>query len=582
VIVTLVKLAFAGIRSRTLTSVITALLAATAASTIVVALEVGATARDPWQRTFDAANGAHVLVLVPMESDALAVTRQPGVAQADAPFPMAAVDVPIGGARERLFLAAIPPDATVNVPVDIHGTTAPGDGIVLERSFADALGLEVGDRLRLGDPAVELDVEGVAIVPSQARYPRSNPGLAWVTEPTLQALQPDRSQWRWTAAMRLTDTANAEQFAADASHIFPPGTVLPETWRDQRDNALLDAQLVSLILSMYAFVILAVALMVLGIVIGARASQQRREVALAKAIGLTPRQVAAMFTLETACVGVVGVALGSLVGFVAAPRLAAPVASTLLGAPEMAPNAAHAVIAAVPVLLVLVIGSWISTRRRSQRPVMQTLRPESDRPRRRSLLATISRLVGAPLTLTLGAKDLAAQRGRTRLLGAAMLTAAASFVFALCMKATLDRSSGEGVSDVPNELPALVYTIDAVLLVIAFATLVAVATFVVRERTREFGVMKTIGLTPRQVRHSMVGALAIISALSSVLAVPVGIALYSAVYGIVDSGSGQFTLAPWTWLLALPVVITAATALATDPLARLASNAPISDALHYE
>jgi putative ABC transport system permease protein len=121
-----------------------------------------------------------------------------------------------------------------------------------------------------------------------------------------------------------------------------------------------------------------------------------------------------------------------------------------------------------------------------------------------------------------------------------------------------------------------------VLLVIAFATLVAVATFVVRERTREFGVMKTIGLTPRQVRHSMVGALAIIAAIASVLALPVGIALYSAVYGIVDSGSGQFALAPWTWLLALPVVITAATALATDPPARLASNAAISDALRYE
>jgi hypothetical protein len=36
----------------------------------VLALEVGATARDPWQRTFDAANGAHVLASVPSQADA--------------------------------------------------------------------------------------------------------------------------------------------------------------------------------------------------------------------------------------------------------------------------------------------------------------------------------------------------------------------------------------------------------------------------------------------------------------------------------------------------------------------------------
>jgi hypothetical protein len=60
--VTLVKLAFAGIRSRLLASLLTILLSGAATATIVLALEVGATARDPWQRTFNATNGAHVLV----------------------------------------------------------------------------------------------------------------------------------------------------------------------------------------------------------------------------------------------------------------------------------------------------------------------------------------------------------------------------------------------------------------------------------------------------------------------------------------------------------------------------------------
>jgi hypothetical protein len=62
---TLVRLAFAGIRSRLLASVLTILLSSAAAATIVLALEVGATAREPWQRTFDAANGAHVIATAP-------------------------------------------------------------------------------------------------------------------------------------------------------------------------------------------------------------------------------------------------------------------------------------------------------------------------------------------------------------------------------------------------------------------------------------------------------------------------------------------------------------------------------------
>jgi hypothetical protein len=44
----------------------------------VLALEVGATARDPWRRTFDAANGAHVIATVPSKAcyDGVALTRR--------------------------------------------------------------------------------------------------------------------------------------------------------------------------------------------------------------------------------------------------------------------------------------------------------------------------------------------------------------------------------------------------------------------------------------------------------------------------------------------------------------------------
>ena len=61
----LFRLAFAGIRSRLLASALTIAIAGAAAATIVLALEVRSSGLDPWQRTFDAANGAHVLAFVP-------------------------------------------------------------------------------------------------------------------------------------------------------------------------------------------------------------------------------------------------------------------------------------------------------------------------------------------------------------------------------------------------------------------------------------------------------------------------------------------------------------------------------------
>ena len=84
----LFKLAFAGIRSRLLASALTIAIAGAAAATIVLALEVRSSGRDPWQQTFDAANGAHVLVFAHSQADARAIANLPGVTERGAPVPL--------------------------------------------------------------------------------------------------------------------------------------------------------------------------------------------------------------------------------------------------------------------------------------------------------------------------------------------------------------------------------------------------------------------------------------------------------------------------------------------------------------
>jgi putative ABC transport system permease protein len=581
---TLVKLAFAGIRSRLLASALTILLSSAAAATIVLALEVGDTARDPWQRTFDAANGAHVLADVLSRADARRVGRLPGVALRGDPVPSALASVRSGGGTDRLRLAGLRAPARVGAPVRTEGAAQPADGIVLERSFAKALGLRVGATLKLaaeGGP-VELPVVGTAISPSQPRYPRRNPGLAWVGRGTLKRIEPERSRWRWTQAIRLADPAAAQAFAARAAASLTPATASFDTWQAQREEALRDAQPIELILTTYTIVLLVVVFAVVAILVGARATAQHREIGLMKAVGLTPRQVTAVFAIESAALGLIAVLVGFTVGALLAPRLAAPSADTMLGSPATAASPSHLLIACVPVLLVLVASARSSTRRSTRFAAMHAIQAGVPAPSSRSRLARL--IAGAPLpvALALGLKDQLARRHRAlRLVGAIALTGAA-IVFALSMEATLDARPAGEVSDVPSELPVLVYSLDVVLLVITATTLVALALLSVRERVRDFGVLKTIGLTPQQIGSSLVGAHLALALLAALLSIPIGIGLYRAVYGMAGGDSEDLVIAPWWWLALVPLGTMLIVGVATSLPARLATRISAADALRYE
>ena len=567
----------------TLASVLTIAIAAAAVATIVLVLEVRTSGVEPWRQTFAEAHGAHVLAVVPTQADAAAIGRLPGVTERGAPVPLVRATAGPPGDTDQIQLAGLSGRTAVNRPVPTAGADLQDGGIVLERSLADALGAEVGAPFQVTTRGgtVELPVLGTAVVPSQARYPRSRPGLAWVTRPTLEQLEPDQAGWSWSEAVRLADPSTAAAFSARAAAGLSATSGAQgayfQTAQAQQDNALGDAQGTQVIVTMFTVLLLIDAFVVVGILAAARAGEQHRQIGLLKAAGFTPRQVGMVFAVESAALGVVAALLGFGLGAILAPRLAAPSAETLVASPTTAADPWHMLVAACVVIPVLLAAALSATRRSTRFTVVEAIDAGTPSPPKRHRLGA-----AMPLTVGLGLMDLLARQRRALLLAAAIALTGAMVVVVLSLDATLDVQLASQTSDFPDELLLLIYTLDAVLLLVSLTTLVAVALLSVRERIRDYGVLRTIGLTPGQVASTIVGAHAALALVASLVAVPLGIALYLGLYRIASGTSDAAVIAPWWSLALIPVGTVLAVVAATSLPARVAARLRPTDALRYE
>jgi hypothetical protein len=93
-------------------------------------------------------------------------------------------------------------------------------GVVIERSFADALGLRAGDRVTLnGRPftvagvavTAALPTSGLGFLEGSAQWP--NPGLIWLTEAAARSLATSAQPLGYLLNLKLANPAGAEAFA---------------------------------------------------------------------------------------------------------------------------------------------------------------------------------------------------------------------------------------------------------------------------------------------------------------------------------------------------------------------------------
>ncbi|MGH8994911.1 MAG: ABC transporter permease, partial [Acidimicrobiales bacterium] len=331
-----------------------AVAAATAAMTLGLALH-GVT-NAPYARTQAATHGPDVVANVspggpnpsaPIPAKVMnelhALEHEKGIVASSGPFPVTwAV---LGGRSSAIaeIEGRRTAPATVDQPRLTAGNWVRSGGVVVEAGFASALGLNVGDQIRLA--GIPFHVVGKAVTAALPSYGRlcvlgcyesldGQPGLVWsTTADATRVAHAAKEPIAYDLNLRLTHPAEATTFANrfDAAIADAPNAPYLFSWQEIANADAKVIANVQLVFFTGSVLLVLLALASVAVLVGGRMAEQSRRVGLVKAVGGTPKFVAAVLVLENVLIGVGAAAVGLLLGWLVAPVLDRPGAG-LLGA----------------------------------------------------------------------------------------------------------------------------------------------------------------------------------------------------------------------------------------------------------
>jgi putative ABC transport system permease protein len=461
----------------------------------------------------------------------------------------------------------------VDQPKMTDGTWIRSWGVVVERSFAEAANLRLGQTITLnGRP---FQVVGFAVTTAFGGFPGMS--LMWATEATARSLATKADPLTYISNLKLSDASpravaafvNAHSTNNASSPFLTSWTVTAygdaSFLRSDQAVLLTGATLLGLL-----------ALASVAVLVGGRLAEGTRRVGLLKAVGGTPGLVVATFLAENLFLALVAALVGLVAGWRAAPLISNPEAD-LVGAPGAPPPTLITVVAAVVVALASTLVPAIRAAR------MSTVSALDDTPRlpsRRESLIRLSRKLPVPALIGL---RLVARRPRRAILSAASIAVTVmGLVAALAIHAGIDRklahfgSSGGFVNpDIPRAEQVLtVLTIMLVTLAALTAIFTALAT--VLDVRRASAVTLALGATPQQVRAGLAMTQVIPALPGAILGLLLGLGLFKV------AGHGVSGLPPVLWLVAAVLGTVVIVAALTSVPARIGLRRPVAEMLQTE
>jgi ABC-type lipoprotein release transport system permease subunit len=604
------RLAARDLRRRPLEAGLLSLAIMAAATTLTVGLLLhGVTAR-PYARTRAATSGPDVVASVspppfnggrPANLTGLdALRRAPGVTGSSGPYPVIEAALGAHGDTAAVQVEGRDPGrASVDQPALTRGTWVRAGGVVVERSFAEAFRLRTGDGVTVDGHRFR--VAGVAVTAAWTPYPslfcltpcgtqsatasggpslathapEPNPGLVWLTRSDLRGL--GATTISYTMNLKLADPDRAPAFAQHYTGEGPDAPTLG-AWQaiSHEDGVLVTNEQRVLLTGSVLLSLLGLAS--IAVLVGGRMADQLRRVGLLKAVGATPRLIAAVLLAEYVFLGLIAAVVGLAVGRLAAPLLTDPGAGLVGSAGTVSLTATTAAAVIGVALAVAVIATFVPAIRAARTSTVLALADSPRPPRRAGAMIAISARLPVPLMLGL---RIAARRTRRLVLSVASVTITVSGIVAvLAAHAQLSAqqvSVTAGLTDPRTARLNHVLVLITVMLVALAAVNAIVITWATVIDTRHGSALaRALGATPRQLTAGLAAAQILPALAGGIIGVPAGIALFSAL------NPSRTTLAPQPWMLAVALGAPIITATLTALPARLGANRPIAAILQSE
>jgi putative ABC transport system permease protein len=584
------------------------LLAITAATaTLTLGLALHGVTSQPYQQTRAATRGPDVVAYLPVlhqpgrlpgpPAQATALSRTPGVTGHSGPYPLVPAIVRAGtrtAGAEAEGREESP--AAVDQPKLTAGHWVRPGGVVLERTFAQALGVGVGDRITLnGRP---FRVAGTAVTAANPPYPNlcysggggcaatpqdsspSDVGLLWLTEPAADSIAgPANPIGSYVLSLRLANPAGAQAFISQYGSSGNPAAPSMASWQGigAADGLLVQDE--QQVLSPGAWLAGLLALAVVAVLAGGRMAERTRRVGLLKAVGGTPGLVTAALLAENLALAIVAGAAGLAIGWLAAPLIANPGAA-LVGAPGAPALSIVMAAEVVAVALVVALAATLAPALRAARTsTVSALANATRRPRRRAALIAISARLPVPFLLGL---RLAARRPRRALLSAASVAVTVSGIVAvLAFHATAGQERFGGSSGLANPVvdrdEQMLAVLTVVLLTLSALNAICATWSTVLDARRASALSRALGATPGQVSAGLATAQVLPALLGALLGVPLGVGLFA-----VANGAAIVTIPPASWLLAAVLGTLVAVAGLTSIPARIGARRSVAEILTSE